>query len=387
MNKKYYFLLIIFLFFTNKGAIADYNKCIKYFQNNEYQSSFNECKRIAIANNDLRAINHLAYMFISGKLPSGLKKNYKKGISLYKISANEGNAKAQFNLGIFYSRGVGVKQNYLEAAFWLSLSKNEIEKANEELEKIITQLSKLQKDELNIKIDEWFNGNSKEKIIPINPDPPTFIPKNLRLAGFGTGFFFDTSSMITNHHVIKGCKALTIIIKDKRYLAKVIKHNKNLDLALLNVNYKNKFYVKFEGNKLEQGEEIIIVGFPLPGMLNTNVKVTDGIVSSLYGLENDPNTITHTAPIQPGNSGGPVFSEKGTVVAVVVSTYTHKEIMEELGGYIPQNINFAIKGEKVIEFIKKSNSNYESINGTKNYKPKEIIKIGNLTTKMVECWK
>ena len=81
MNKKYYFLLIIFLFFTNKGAIADYNKCIKYFQNNEYQSSFNECKRIAIANNDLRAINHLAYMFISGKLPSGLKKNYKKGIS------------------------------------------------------------------------------------------------------------------------------------------------------------------------------------------------------------------------------------------------------------------------------------------------------------------
>ena len=387
MNRKYCILLIIFLFFTNKVAFADYNKCINYFQNNEYQSSFNECKKIAIAENDVRAINHLAYMFISGKLPSGLKKNYKKGISLYKISANKGNAKAQFNLGIFYSRGVGVKQNYLEAAFWLSLSKNEIEKAKEELEKIITQLSNLQIDELNIKIDEWFNRNTKEKIIAINPDPPTFIPKNLRLVGFGTGFFFNTSSMITNHHVIEGCKAVTIIIKDKRYLAKVIKDNKNLDLALLNVNYKNKFYVKFEDNKLEQGEEIIIVGFPLPDMLNTNVKVTDGIVSSLYGLQNDPNSITHTAPIQPGNSGGPVFSEKGTVVAVVFASINAKMLMEELDGYIPQNINFAVKGEKVKEFIKKSNSSYESINGSKDYKPKEIIKMGNLTTKMVECWK
>ena len=64
MNRKYCILLIIFLFFTNKVAFADYNKCINYFQNNEYQSSFNECKKIAIAENDVRAINHLAYTLI-----------------------------------------------------------------------------------------------------------------------------------------------------------------------------------------------------------------------------------------------------------------------------------------------------------------------------------
>ena len=61
--------------------------------------------------------------------------------------------------------------------------------------------------------------------------------------------------------------------------------------------------------------------------------------------------------------------------------------MEELGGYIPQNINFAIKGEKVKEFINKTNKKFYSIHGSKDYKPKEIIKLGNLTTKMVECWK
>ena len=149
----------------------------------------------------------------------------------------------------------------------------------------------------------------------------------------------------------------------------------------------NRVGIGYDVHKLEQGEEIIIVGFPLPDMLNTNVKVTDGIVSSLYGLQNDPNSITHTAPIQPGNSGGPVFSKKGTVVAVVFASINAKLLMEELDGYVPQNINFAVKGEKVKEFIKKSNSSYESINGSKDYKPKEIIKMGNLTTKMVECWK
>ena len=70
-----------------------------------------------------------------------------------------------------------------------------------------------------------------------------------------------------------------------------------------------------------------------------------------------------------------------------MATYSHADIVEELGGYIPQNINFAIKGKKLKEFIKKSNRKYESTYGSKEYKPKEIIKLGNLTTKMVECWK
>ena len=256
-----------------------------------------------------------------------------------------------------------------------------------ELDIVLLELSSLEKDELSIRVDNWYNRNKTKTQLPPNPVPPPDLPSNLKLSGFGTSFFFSSTFMITNHHVIDQCKAITIVLKNKRALAKVIRYNKYLDLALLEVNHENKHYVKFEDNELEQGEKIIIVGFPLPDMLNTNVKVTDGIVSSLYGIQNDPDRITHTAPIQPGNSGGPVFSEKGTIIGVVVSTFTHEDIMNELGGYIPQNINFAIKGGKVKEFIKKTNKRFESIHGSKDYKPKEIIKLGNLTTKMVECWK
>jgi len=383
MKKSFFILIIFFTFCITKSSYGNFDQCITYFNEGDFNSSFNECKYLALQG-DNKAINHLAYMFYTGQ---GVKQNITISIALYKIAAKNNNAKAQYNLGVFISRGVGITKNLLDAAFWFTLSSlNKYENSINELNLILPKLSSLEKDELNIRIDKW-NISKGRKIIGIIEKPPKFIPSNLKLSGFGTGFFIKPSSMITNHHVIDNCKAITIIINNKRVVAKIINSDKNLDLALLDIKHTNKYFVKFEDNNLEQGEEIIVVGFPLPDMLNTNAKVTDGIVSSLYGIKDDPDRITHTAPTQPGNSGGPVFSEKGTVIAVVVSTYTHEDIMKELGGYIPQNINFAIKGSKVKNFIKKSNYNYASLYGKKDYKPKEIIKLGNLTTKMVECWK
>ena len=78
--------------------------------------------------------------------------------------------------------------------------------------------------------------------------------------------------------------------------------------------------------------------------LSKEIKVTDGIVSSLAGLKNDPSRIQITAPLQPGNSGGPVVDERGAVVGVSVSGMVGQKI---------QNVNFAIKKDSVLGYLSK----------------------------------
>ena len=57
-------------------------------------------------------------------------------------------------------------------------------------------------------------------------------------------------------------------------------------------------------------------GFPMSGDLGTNVKVTSGLISSLSGPDGEPNWLQFTAPIQPGNSGGPVVNDRNEVIGV-----------------------------------------------------------------------
>jgi len=83
---------------------------------------------------------------------------------------------------------------------------------------------------------------------------------------------------------------------------------------------------------------------PLLRTLSKEIKVTDGIVSSLAGLKNDPSRIQITAPLQPGNSGGPVVDERGAVVGVSVSGMLGQKI---------QNVNFAIKKDSVLGYLSK----------------------------------
>ena len=56
----------------------------------------------------------------------------------------------------------------------------------------------------------------------------------------------------------------------------------------------------------------------MPGLLSSDLNVTTGVVSALAGLDNNRRKIQITAPVQPGNSGGPVLDQYGHVVGVVV---------------------------------------------------------------------
>ena len=173
------------------------------------------------------------------------------------------------------------------------------------------------------------------------------------------GYFF------TNHHVIAGAKKVFIVryvngVLVSKLPAQVITSDSKLDLAILRVEgwappaglpITPPALVSSSSVKL--GDEVFVLGFPLPGTVSSNVKFTRGSISDTAGLADDISTIQHTAQIQPGNSGGPMALVDGRVVGVVVSTLRADGVMRT-SGFLPQGVNFSVKAEYVIQQFQKA---------------------------------
>jgi S1-C subfamily serine protease len=94
----------------------------------------------------------------------------------------------------------------------------------------------------------------------------------------------------------------------------------------------------------------MVAGHPLSGLLGEDLVVASGQVNSLAGLGNDPTRMQISAPVQPGNSGGPVVDRFGSVVGVVVSKLDVLKVAPVIGD-VSQNVNFAIKAEMLRLFL------------------------------------
>lgn len=146
---------------------------------------------------------------------------------------------------------------------------------------------------------------------------------------FGTGFFVsDGSTIVTNYHVLEGANSWAIKLTDGGVypVIRVVAAARDDDIAVLRVNAKRKA-LALSSKKPEVGDSVVVIGHPR-GSENT---LSIGIVSSI-----DLSTLSNgydfqiSAPISPGNSGGPVLSDEGLVVGVATATRTNA-----------QNLNFA----------------------------------------------
>ena len=90
------------------------------------------------------------------------------------------------------------------------------------------------------------------------------------------------------------------------------------------------------------------------------------------------------AAINPGNSGGPIFDERGNVVGVAVSKLDVRKVIEEFGT-IPENTNFGIKSNVVMNFLESNNIEVEA--PTKNSISNiELGEIASDATYYLSCW-
>lgn len=153
----------------------------------------------------------------------------------------------------------------------------------------------------------------------------------------GTGWALGNGYLVTNNHVAEDARS--IIVKgidgnyNTGYTAEVVATDKVNDIAILKINDSrfNGYGVLPYGVSAriaDVGEDVFVLGYPLTQTMGYEIKLTNGIVSSLTGFKGDVSLYQMTAPIQPGNSGGPMFDKNGNVIGIVVSSHANAENVE-----------------------------------------------------------
>lgn len=176
--------------------------------------------------------------------------------------------------------------------------------------------------------------------------PRQFQSKPETAATSGTAFFVsDRGDVLTNAHVVEGCQQISVGGTPARLLASDQKN----DLALLGTDHRAAQWA-FLRQSAKLGEDIVVYGFPLSGVLSSSGNVVTGNITALAGLGDDTRYLQISAPVQPGNSGGPLFDRHGDVVGVVVGELDAVKIASATGD-IPQNVNFAIKASVATAFL------------------------------------
>ncbi len=165
--------------------------------------------------------------------------------------------------------------------------------------------------------------------------------------------------VISNHHVIDGCRKVKIHHQGKSIAAAIITFDPQNDLALLKGDFHPATVFPLSNRKPELLQDIYVAGYPFGRKFSTSAKVTKGIISSLMGIRNNFSNIQIDAALQPGNSGGPILNDKGNVVGVVVAKLDIKKILKNYG-VIPEGTNFGIKTSVARNILGGNNVNFPS---------------------------
>lgn len=168
----------------------------------------------------------------------------------------------------------------------------------------------------------------------------------------GTGFLVGHEGhILTNSHVVASCRRIAVRFADRSTaVGTKIAEDKRNDLALVRTDRASPVGATFRDTQAPLGEPVLVAGFPLPGVLSSEAIVSTGAVSALSGLGDDVSQLQVSAPVQPGNSGGPLLDRAGLVVGVVVAKLDALTVAKATGD-IPQNVNFAIKGDVARLFL------------------------------------
>ncbi|MBR3408741.1 MAG: trypsin-like peptidase domain-containing protein [Paludibacteraceae bacterium] len=168
----------------------------------------------------------------------------------------------------------------------------------------------------------------------------------------GTGWALNDGYVVTNNHVVD--EANSIVCKFQRggrlfeYDAEVVAVDQEHDLALIHITAPSfpgfgKLPYAVKTSLADVGESVFVLGYPLTDTMGDEIKLTTGIISSHSGYQGDQSLYQISAPIQPGNSGGPMFDDHGNVVGIVCAMHTRAE-----------NANYAVKTSYLATLVRRA---------------------------------
>jgi S1-C subfamily serine protease len=202
----------------------------------------------------------------------------------------------------------------------------------------------------------------------------------------GSGFFITNKGhMLTNAHVVAECAKVSVRYgTDEARPARVQAKDLANDLALIATEITPEAVATIRG-KVRLGDQVEAFGYPFSGLLSSGGIFTLGNVTALTGVRDDSRMLQISAPIQPGNSGGPLLDSSGRVVGVVVSKLNALRVLLVTED-VPQNVNFAIKATVVQNFVESQGLAFRS--SEENARPMENPDIADLARSFsgrIEC--
>jgi TPR repeat protein len=401
------------MYYIGDGVQQDATKAAEWFEK-------------AAAQGDTTAQYYIGLLFYKG---DGVSKDAIKAAEWFYKAAKQENADAQFVLGRMYYQGEGVPLDLIKAGEWLQKAAKQGE-VNAQLilgkmyfhgqgvpkdgvlgyawvnlgaatghedavatRKYIEQeLSPASIAEAERISSAWKKGEPlarEAQVIATTSSSIPATPETLIKQGTGTAFLVaKTGQAITNYHVTDGCTEMRV--QGRKGTAKLVTSDKINDLALLQISglVSAAAPLSAEPNKLRQGEDIAVYGFPLNSVLSSGGNFTLGVISALTGLGNNTSQIQITAPIQPGSSGSAVLNKKGEVVGIV-SMKLSDTMMAKATGQVGQNVNFAVSGQTLKSFLDAHQVPYSSGSGflSREKSTADLAEEARKWTLLVECWK
>jgi serine protease Do len=131
-------------------------------------------------------------------------------------------------------------------------------------------------------------------------------------------------------------------------------------------------------------KSIAIFGFPLSDTLASAGNFTLGNVTALAGLGDDTRSLQVSAPVQPGNSGGPVIDYSGNLVGVATSKLDAIKALAK-NGDLPQNVNFAVKSSAVAMFLESNRVAFETVTLTTVMSPPDLAEHAKSFSAFIAC--
>lgn len=391
------------MYVAGHGVTRNYAEALKWY------------RMAADKGNDSAQFN-LGLMYLMGH---GVPKNFIDAAKWFRNSADQGDAQAQYNLGVMYDRGLGVPKNYVYAYFWANLASSTGLKSaialRQRLSRLMNPAQIAQAQEMSA---NWHPASlvplgpnyrppasfgTFEPIGPDEPEPPmpegfhpaeqnqetpkqaaSMQPQQQAQVQSGTGFIVSRKGhVLTNYHVIEGCTMIQCDLGGKATVLTLVQADTRNDLALLKLDITQSSPLKFrDGKSIRAGDGIVVMGFPLPQILANQANVTTGSVSAMAGPGNDTRILQITAPVQPGNSGGPVLDMTGNVVGVATSKLDAIKTAQ-LTGDLPQNVNFAINAAAIRAFLDANGVDYETSSSTKRLEASEIGELARKATLLI----
>lgn len=166
--------------------------------------------------------------------------------------------------------------------------------------------------------------------------------------GSGTGFYLGPRTLVTAAHVVEACDR--VMLPDGSPL-RLVAADPELDVAVLAAAKPAPAWLSLAQDRdARLGQRVHAAGFPYYAIAGTSLNLTTGNVSALSGIDDDPRFFSFSAPVQPGNSGGPLIDAEGAVLGVVVARLSEDFIVEATGT-LPQNVNYALAEGELAAFL------------------------------------